>query len=88
MQGLKFEIIPSLTREDLNIQDFANYEDFVIENAYRKVLNVAERLSTDTNFPDIIIGADTIVSLGGKVYGKPDDADMAFKYLEKYVRKC
>lgn len=45
-------------------------------NAYRKARAVAK------DHPDsVVLGADTVVSLGAKVYGKPADMVEAMKYL-------
>lgn len=41
------------------------------------------RLAGDPIKPDIIIGADTVVSLEGKPYGKPKDEDEALRYLQE-----
>lgn len=81
--GLNFEIMPSLFEEDLDPRKFQNHGDYAVETAYRKVLDVAERCSGDLNPPDVIIGADTVVSLDGKLFGKPEDSQMAYKFLEQ-----
>ncbi|KAK9510385.1 hypothetical protein O3M35_005181 [Rhynocoris fuscipes] len=81
--GLHFEIVPSLFEEDLDPKSFETNAEFAVETAYRKVLDVANRLSRDNNPPDIIIGADTIVVLDGKIYGKPGNVKTAQKYLEQ-----
>lgn len=46
-----------------------------------KVLEVFERQSN--NRPDIVIGADTVVTLNGKIYGKPKTKEEAFKTLSE-----
>lgn len=81
--GLNFEIMPSLFEEDLDPHKFQSHGDYAVETAYRKVLDVSERLSKDLNPPDVIIGADTVVSLDGKIFGKPEDTKMAYKFLEQ-----
>jgi septum formation protein len=46
--------------------------EVAIENAYRKASAVAP------GTPDaLVLGVDTVVSLGARLYGKPDDADEA-----------
>uniref|UniRef100_A0A1B6EAU3 Uncharacterized protein n=1 Tax=Clastoptera arizonana TaxID=38151 RepID=A0A1B6EAU3_9HEMI len=80
--GLKFEIIPSTYEEDLNPESFKNHGIFAETTARNKVLELSERLSKDKIKPDIIIGADTIVSLNGKIYGKPTNKSEAIKHLE------
>uniref|UniRef100_A0A069DXV5 Putative nucleic acid-binding protein asmtl n=1 Tax=Panstrongylus megistus TaxID=65343 RepID=A0A069DXV5_9HEMI len=80
--GLHFEIMPSLFEENLDPRSFPSIKEFAVETAYRKVLDVAERMSRDPNQPDIIIGADTVVVLDGRIYGKPGTMKNAQKYLE------
>lgn len=74
--------MPSLFEENLDPKSFASIKEFAVETAYRKVLDVAERLDRDIKQPDIIIGADTVVVLDGKIYGKPGSIRTAQKYLE------
>lgn len=57
------------------------------ETALRKVLEVSDRLSKDTLPPDLIIGGDTIVTLNGKMYGKPKTPERAFEMLSELVGK-
>jgi len=46
--------------------------EVALENAYRKAAAVAARS------PDgLVLGVDTVVSLGARLYGKPSDADEA-----------
>jgi septum formation protein len=50
--------------------------EVAIENAYRKASEVAER------FPDeVVLGVDTLVSLGPRIYGKPADREEAASTL-------
>lgn len=82
------ELCPSLFEENLNLHDFNSFGAFVEETALQKVLEVAERLKgTDTNQlpPDIIIGADTMVTLDGQMYGKPKNSAAALQTLTAYV---
>ncbi|XP_046676584.1 nucleoside triphosphate pyrophosphatase [Homalodisca vitripennis] len=77
--GLRFEVVPSTYEEDLDPKDYQNHGDFAIATALNKVLEVDKRLSNDQVKPDIIIGADTVVSYDGRVFGKPRDKEEAFK---------
>lgn len=78
------EICPSLFEENLNPSDFPSFSEFVEETALQKVLEVSERLSKDAaTKPDIIIGADTIVTLGDKMFGKPKTPERAFDTLSQ-----
>lgn len=89
-QGLKVELCPSLFEENLDYKAFPTFGAFVEETALQKVLEVDQRLKeTNTNekAADIIIGADTMVTLDGKMYGKPQDAKTAFETLSTLVGK-
>lgn len=82
-QGLSFETIPSTYEEDLNPSSFSDHGEYAVATACLKVQEVDLRLADDPIKPDIIIGADTVVSLEGKPYGKPKDKDEAFRYLQE-----
>lgn len=63
MMGLTFEVVPSSFEEWLD--DAKNTHDVAIELGIGKVRDVAQR------YPEaIIIGGDTIVTIGGKQLGK------------------
>lgn len=81
--GLKFEVVPSKYEEDLKPESFKNHGEYAVATAYNKVIDVDKLLSNDSIKPEIIIGADTVVSLAGKVLGKPKDKSEAFKYLKE-----
>ncbi len=51
-----------------------------------KVLEVFERLQSNSKAPDIVIGADTVVTLNGRIYGKPKTKEEAFETLSTYER--
>ena len=62
--GFDFSVVPSTIREDLSLS--LPPEAFTEHWARKKAKNVAE------NNPDsLIIGADTVVVLNGKILGKP-----------------
>jgi len=65
--GCEFTVMLSHIVED-NDQDVLP-EELAIGHAREKALDVAARVSAD----DVVIGADTIVVLNGRVYGKPVD---------------
>ena len=74
--GVEFEVIPSKAEE---LHDEALDARKLCElNAERKALEVAER------FPDaVVLGADTLVTLNSKLYGKPADLEMAKRTLRE-----
>lgn len=86
-QGLNVELCPSLFEENLDIEQFPSFAAFVEETALHKVLEVSDRLDAeecgDRQRPDIIIGADTMVTLDGQMYGKPKTKENAVKTLHK-----
>ena len=71
---------------DIIISDFdeekvkfnGNVEEYVIEVAEGKALDVLSRISEDS----IIIAADTIVVNGDKILGKPKSEEDAYKMLK------
>lgn len=87
-KGLNVELCASTFEENLSINDFNGFSEFVEETALQKVLEVENRLSKtaiDMNQPkpDIVIGADTMVSLNGRLYGKPKNKQDAVETLQK-----
>ncbi|XP_069668695.1 probable bifunctional dTTP/UTP pyrophosphatase/methyltransferase protein isoform X2 [Periplaneta americana] len=81
--GLKFEVCPSLYEESLDPNTYKCHADFVLDTARNKVQEVADRLNADGKEADIIIGADTVVSMDGKIYGKPKDERRAIQMLKE-----
>ena len=75
------EIVPSLYNENLDRSKYNNHSDYIQDLARFKVLDVFERLKNDKAVPNLIIGADTLVTLGNIIYGKPKDEQDAFKML-------
>lgn len=87
--GLKFEVIPSTFEETLDKSKFPNPVDYVLETATHKTLQVAKTVKTtkSTSIPNLVIGADTIVSMNGKIYEKPRDKEDAFQMLSGFSGK-
>ncbi|BAQ11580.1 Maf-like protein [Bacillus sp. OxB-1] len=75
--GFPFEVIPSHVSEDLAIDDMDGRQ-YVEALAKEKTMAVAQLHDSA-----IVIGADTIVSLDGRIYPKPDDAEEAKRFLEE-----
>ena len=47
---------------------------------------MVRRLDRSIDAPELVIGADTVVTLDGQVYGKPADKQDAFNTISKSVR--
>lgn len=81
--GLNFEIIKSEFNEDLLKENFSHPCEYVKENAKQKAIHVWNQLNTSDQKADLVIGADTIVTLGDTIYEKPKDSEDAFNMLSK-----
>ncbi|XP_045470093.1 dTTP/UTP pyrophosphatase [Harmonia axyridis] len=79
--GLDFEVYPSNFAENLNPDDYT-FKYFVETTAQRKTENVYEELKNDEKKPDLIIGADTMVTYCGKLFGKPKDNSEAKRMIK------
>lgn len=85
--GLEYEIIPSAYEEYLETLDFS-YEK--IEGlAYNKAKSVLEKIncSQSTTHCSLILSADTVVVLDGKILGKPKNETDAFEMIKNLSRK-
>ncbi|XP_071452681.1 dTTP/UTP pyrophosphatase [Hetaerina americana] len=80
---LKFEVITSSFEENLDPESYSHPYEFAIDTAYHKAKDVSNKTSQDTRKPDLIIAMDTVVVCGGKMFGKPLDADRAFTMLKE-----
>lgn len=74
-----FEVITSKVEE--KIKNNGSLQEYAMELAYLKAKAVYEK----TEGERIIIGADTIVTKNGKIYGKPQDETDAQKMLKKLL---
>ncbi|XP_045511562.1 dTTP/UTP pyrophosphatase [Colias croceus] len=81
--GLKVGLCPSLFEENLDPKSFKNMSDFVEETALQKVLEVENRLKDKGTSADVLIGADTMVTLDGTMFGKPTSEQEAFEMLSR-----
>ena len=79
--NIGFEIIPSPYVEDHSRTDFSY--DFIEKLAYNK----AKAVVPIVNEQSLIVGADTIVVLDGKILGKPNGYDGAFEMLKNLSGK-
>lgn len=86
--GLNVEVIPSSCEENLDKSQFEFPYLYARATAKMKILEVADKLSQENNtFPDLIIGADTVVALDQKIYEKPKDKEHAFRTLSELSGK-
>jgi septum formation protein len=72
--GLDFQVIPSTIEE--NPGEVFSYEK-IEQVAREKAMDVAGKV----DYPAIIIGSDTVVTIDDKILGKPADEDDAFNML-------
>eukprot|EP00794_Sanderia_malayensis_P007401 gene7399-8221_t len=82
------EIVPSTFEENLDKSKFGHPSEYVKENSKQKALEVANRLGNDSNCPDLVIGADTVVVLGNKILEKPKDKKNAHEMLSSLSGTC
>lgn len=70
LEQLRIEF--SVVVSDVEEREEGEPEEVALQNARRKALAVAER------HPDaMVLGVDTVVSLDGRLYGKPEDVEAA-----------
>jgi len=77
--GLNFQIIVSGASEE--ILEHVSPAQLVETLAQRKAREVLEDLPQDSSDRTVVLGADTVVVLDGKVLGKPVDRDDAIAML-------
>ena len=73
--GFKFSVVPSKYKENLNSN--VPPEALAESLARGKAMKIAKAYKSN-----IIIGADTVVSLNGKLFGKPRDNQESFEMLK------
>ena len=73
--GLKFEIKDS-NFDESKVRFTDNAGEFTEALAYGKAKGVSDKIDEG-----IVLGADTVVVLGNKIYGKPKDSKEAFEML-------
>lgn len=74
--------IQSSEAEEISPGFSADPIQIAIENAKLKATDVSKKFPEDT-----VIGADTIVTLGSKIFGKPDGRNGAIMMLEELQNK-
>ncbi|MDO8519130.1 MAG: nucleoside triphosphate pyrophosphatase [Deltaproteobacteria bacterium] len=78
--GFSFEIRPSSVMETIRPGELPR--EFAIRMALDKALDVSR-----TEKKVYVLGADTIVCLGTRIFGKPRDATQAHQFLEELAGK-
>ena len=76
--GLEFKIIPSDIDEGEHPLHI-NPPDYAMQLSEMKARDVASKL----DYPAIVLGADTIVVIGGEILNKPKNEDDAFNMLRR-----
>lgn len=69
--------------ENLDRSRYKNHGEYIQDLAKFKVQDVYRRLQNDSVVPSLIIGADTLVTIGNNIYGKPKDESDAFRMLSQ-----
>ncbi|XP_069800590.1 probable bifunctional dTTP/UTP pyrophosphatase/methyltransferase protein [Dendropsophus ebraccatus] len=86
--GLRFEVVPSWFKETLDKSLFSAPYEYAVETAKQKALEVATRMHVKhLKTPDIVIGADTIVTLEDAILEKPFDKQDAYNMLSRLSGK-
>ncbi|KAM6985040.1 putative bifunctional dTTP/UTP pyrophosphatase/methyltransferase protein [Aplochiton taeniatus] len=86
--GLRFEVVPSWFKETLDKRLFKMPQEYAVETAKQKALEVAKRMPfKHLKTPDMVIGADTIVTVDGLILEKPVDKQDAYRMLSKLSGK-
>ncbi|XP_076348352.1 putative bifunctional dTTP/UTP pyrophosphatase/methyltransferase protein [Tachypleus tridentatus] len=81
LQNIKFpfEVVPSMFEENLDKVSFDKPYDYVQETAYRKAIEVFKRLQKETRQPDLVIGADTVVTMDNIIFENLEMKNMLFR---------
>ena len=79
--GIKYEVITSNVEELSNAKD---PEEYVKELSQNKAKSVASQIEGKA----IIIAADTVIYMNGKIYEKPKSKEEAFNNIKEMSGKC
>ncbi|XP_076857689.1 putative bifunctional dTTP/UTP pyrophosphatase/methyltransferase protein isoform X1 [Brachyhypopomus gauderio] len=86
--GLRFEVVPSWFKETLDKTLFKAPYEYAVETAKQKAMEVAQRMPfKHRKTPDIVIGADTVVTVDGLILEKPTDKQDAYQMLSRLSGK-
>ena len=75
--GIQFEVRPTAVEERASGDPL----EVALANAVAKAEAGRQALSDAERSESVVLAADTVVALGGKIYGKPADAAQARQYL-------
>lgn len=75
--GMEFEVIPACGEE---IMHFTKPQEVVMDLSRQKAEEIAKSRVKES-VPEIIIGADTVVSFEEKILGKPKDTEDAYRMI-------
>ncbi len=79
--GYKFKVVPSLVRE--------SHPRGISPGRLVRTLALQKAISVSKNNPDAdVLGADTVVFVGGKIIGKPKNPKDAEKILKRQSGRC
>jgi septum formation protein len=78
--GYRFEVMPARIEEPTG-EGFTDARTFVQYTAWLKAAAIAPRVSADEHMPALILAADTVGWLHGRVIGKPADRTDAGRIL-------
>lgn len=82
MTGFPFEVAPSPCDEEKILRQWEQSDSDLNERSLVERLALAKATTSLREHPDcLILGADTIVSLDGELFGKPKDEDDARRML-------
>lgn len=81
--GLPFTILTAPAEEEPRPQAGESAHDYAVRAARNKAARVHALLAADAVPASLIIAADTIVCLGSRILGKPQDAAEALHMLEQ-----
>ena len=83
--GFVPEILPSRVEE---VVTSTEPDEVVMELSAQKAEEVAARMPEASGRLTVVVGADTVVSIDGKILGKPADREEAFAMLRSLQGRC
>lgn len=80
--GIEFSIVPADIDE--NTIGFSDAGKYAVEMSKRKALQVAQAIIDEAGEDVLVLGADTVVSVDNRIFGKPNDRSQA-QYMLKLL---